>query len=133
MKSNHSIKIISLLIVPAILLAILFTGCSNAETIGRNISNDADNFNTERRLVVVNLRTDTVLLELIGTFSVQNNTSDELEVICKLNDDNEYYKHLVQLQDDTTYFIEDLSHAHLDKYEYKFTLYPNELSVFPAR
>ena len=52
-----------------------------ADQVSSNISKQADNFNVTRKLTVLNARTDTVLLELTGTFEVNNNSSNELEVI----------------------------------------------------
>lgn len=57
-------------------------GCNTeANKVSANISAQADNFNITRKLTVLNARTDTVLLELTGTFALKNNSSNELEVI----------------------------------------------------
>ena len=51
------------------------------------MSQEADNFNITRKITVVNIRTDNVLFEMIGTFSIQNNNADELEVYLKKSED----------------------------------------------
>ena len=60
--------------------SILFTGCTESDQVAYNISKEADNFNVTRKLTVINARTDTVLLEMIGTFALKNNNSSELEI-----------------------------------------------------
>jgi|GEM_PF-1198373 len=65
----------------AVMLSGAAIGCTEADQVSSNISKQADNFNVTRKLTVLNARTDTVLLELTGTFALKNNTSNELEVI----------------------------------------------------
>ena len=88
------------------LVCVVLTGCTEADKVSSNISQEANNFNVTRRLTVINARTDTVLLELIGTFSLKNNDSNELEVICEV-DDGKYQKHFVYLNEYTLYVVED--------------------------
>ena len=72
--------------IMAVLLAIvmsmcMLTGCMRESTkVAYNIGKEADNFNVQRRLTVINARTDTVLLQLEGTFSLRNNSENELDV-----------------------------------------------------
>ena len=67
-------KIMALLAVFVLLCAFL-TGCTEVYKVSNNISQEADNFNVTRKLTVLNARTDTILLELTGTFSLQNNSA----------------------------------------------------------
>lgn len=112
----------------AMLLALLMvmvclTGCTESEQVSYNISKEADNFNVTRRLTVINARTDTVLLEMIGTFALKNNSSSELEVICEVADGT-YQKHFVYLNEYTLYVVEDISWASVDKYHYEINFLP---------
>lgn len=106
-----------------LLVCALLTGCSEADKVSNNISQEANNFNVIRRLTVINARTDTVLLELIGTFSLKNNSSNELEVICEV-EDGKYQKHFVYLNEYTLYVVEDISGASVDKYHYEINFLP---------
>lgn len=108
-----------------ILLLVMFTlaGCREADKVKHNISVQADNFNVVRRLTVVNARTDTVLLQLTGTFALKNNNSNELEVICELADGT-YQKHFVYLNEYTLYVVEDLSGCNVSKYSYELNFLP---------
>lgn len=101
------------------------TGCMGTEVdqVSHNISQEADNFNITRKITVVNIRTDNVLFEMIGTFSIQNNNADELEVICEVGD-GVYKKHFIYLNEWTSYVIEDISGANIDKYHYELNILP---------
>ena len=116
--------------VAVFLLALVFlcmpvclVGCTEASQVSYNISQEANNFNLTRRLTVINARTDTILLELIGTFSLQNNAANELEVICETAE-GKYQKHFVYLNDYTIYVVEDISGADVDKYHYEINFLP---------
>lgn len=101
------------------------TGCGGTEVnqVSHNISQEADNFNITRKITVVNIRTDNVLFEMIGTFSIQNNNADELEVICEV-EEGVYKKHFIYLNEWTSYVIEDISGANVDKYHYELNILP---------
>lgn len=105
------------------LMAASLTGCTEAYKVSKNISQEADNFNVTRKLTVVNARTDTVLLELTGTFALKNNTDNELEVIIETAE-GKYQKDLVYLNDYTMYVVEDISGASVDKYHYEINFLP---------
>lgn len=113
-----------LLVVMATVLAMgVLTGCSESYKASQNVSQEADNFNVTRKLTVINARTDTVLLELTGTFALQNNGANELEVIIETAE-GKYKKDLVYLNDYTMYVVEDVSGANVDKYHYEINFLP---------
>lgn len=107
----------------AAVISIMLTGCTESSQVSHNIAVEADNFNVTRRLTVINARTDNVLLEMIGTFSLNNNNANELEVICEIADGT-YQKHLVYLNEYTMYVVEDISGADVDKYHYEINFLP---------
>lgn len=115
-------KVMALLAVFVLLCAFL-TGCTEVYKVSNNISQEADNFNVTRKLTVVNARTDTILLELTGTFALKNNTDNELEVIIE-TEEGKYKKDLVYLNDYTMYVVEDVSGADVDKYHYEINFLP---------
>ena len=113
-----------LLVVMATVLALgVLTGWSESYKVSQNVSQEADNFNVTRKLTVINARTDTVLLELTGTFALQNNNDNELEVIIETAE-GKYKKDLVYLNDYTMYVVEDVSGANVDKYHYEINFLP---------
>lgn len=98
-------------------------GCTEVDQVSSNISMQADNFNVTRKLTVLNARTDTVLLELTGTFALKNNSSNELEVIIETAE-GKYQKDYVYLNDYTMYVVEDISGSEVDKYHYEINFLP---------
>ena len=111
------------MLIALLMVMVCLTGCTESEQVSYNISKEADNFNVTRRLTVINARTDTVLLEMIGTFALKNNSSSELEVICEVADGT-YQKHFVYLNEYTLYVVEDISGASVDKYHYEINFLP---------
>ena len=81
------------------------------------------------KLTVLNARTDTILLELTGTFALENNSSNELEVIIETAE-GKYQKDYVYLNDYTMYVVEDISGSDVDKYHYEINFLPQwELKI----
>ena len=99
------------------------TSCTESSKVSYNVSKEADNFNVVRRITVFNIRTDKVLLQMTGTFALQNSSENELEVICELPGEK-YQKHYIYLNDWTTYIVEDLDESQVDKYSYELNFLP---------
>lgn len=119
---RNTTKTISL-IVGLLIFCIIVMSCTQAERVSTNVSKEADNFNVCRRITVINSRTDTVIYELEGVFSMNNGYNNELEVICKTGE-NEYKKHFIYLTDTVLYVVEDMSGADVSPYHYEVTFYP---------
>ena len=109
----------------AVTLAFDVCGCREADRVSRNVSVEADNFNVERCITVFNVRTDRVLWQMTGTFSVKSSDGD-LDIIVELPD-HTYAKHFFDLNEWTTYIIEDLSGANVPKYSYELNFLPETL------
>ena len=116
-------KKIAVLMALVVLVCFAATGCTEADQVSSNISKEADNFNVTRKLTVLNARTDTILLELTGTFALKNNSSNELEVIIE-TEEGKYQKDYVYLNDYTMYVVEDISGSAVDKYHYEINFLP---------
>lgn len=110
------------IIIIFVVFALLLTGCVQADRVSENISKEADNFNVTRRVTVFNTRTDKVLLEIIGNFSIKHSTGD-VDIIVETAP-GVYKKHFVSLNDWTTYVVEDISGAFVDKYHYEVNFLP---------
>lgn len=115
-------KIIVVLVVIVLAFSAL-CGCRESEKVSYNISQQADAFNVQRKITVVNARTDTIMLELTGTFSLQNSSANELEVICEVAD-GVYQKHFIYLNEYTMYVVEDVSDTNVSKYYYELNILP---------
>lgn len=103
------------------------TACRQSYRVSYNIGKEADNFNVTRRLAVINARTDKPVFELIGNFSLSNNSTNELEVVCEV-DDGVYKKHFIYLNEWTIYVVEDVSGAYVDNYHYEVNFLPEMIN-----
>lgn len=122
-------KIFKLLAVVLCLLLVVcsFVGCTQADRVSHNISKEADRFNITRRLVVINVRSDKPIFEIVGNFSLSNNSTKELEVTCEIAK-GKYKKHFVYLNEWVTYTVEDVSGAYVDNYHYEFNYLPEMIN-----
>ena len=114
------------LIIILVATALMLCGCREADKVSYNISKEADAFNVTRRITVFNIRTDTVLMQMTGKFSLKNNNSSELEVIVEI-EKGLYQKHFVYLNEYTMYIVEDLSGANVSPYAYELEFLPQTL------
>ena len=110
-------------VTAACMMAAFMTGCTEAERATYNVQKEADYFNVERRLSVINARTDKPILELIGYFSLSNNSNHELVVTLEVAQ-NQYKVDYVYLNEWTVYTVEDISGAHVDPYHYEINFLP---------
>lgn len=122
MKGNNKMKKV-LAIVLTVVMLLTLTACTEKNRVSYNVSKEADNFNVQRKITVVNVRTDKVLFELEGTFCLDNSSENELEVICEVGHDV-YKKNFIYLNQWTTYVVEDISGANVDKFHYELNILP---------
>jgi hypothetical protein len=114
-----------LLLASTLILVILFTGCQRqAKRVSYNLSLEADSFNVARKLTVINQRTDTVLFQMTGNFSIEKESDGDLAVIGE-DANGQYYKHFVNLSSEITYIVEDLGTTGVSKYAYEINFNPN--------
>lgn len=118
-----------LALVLALTLACSLSACTEADRVNANINQSADNFNVTRRLQVINARTDTPLFELIGNFSLSNNSANELVITVEL-ENRTYKKHYVYLNEYTMYVVKDLSGSNVSPYHYEINVLPQQFQVF---
>ena len=112
-----------ILIIAIMAMGFIFTGCTQANRVSHNISQEADNFNVIRRLTVLNARTDEPLFELIAAFSFKLE-GNRIVVTCETGE-NEYKKHSIGLNEWTLWVVEDISGAEVSKYHYEVNFLPN--------
>ncbi len=111
------------LVILLVIISIILCGCmTEAEKVSHNVSKEADLFNVTRRVTVINARSDTPLLEIIGNLSVQHSSGD-IDIIVEVGP-GQYKKHFVRLNSWTIYVVEDISGAYVDKYHYEVNILP---------
>lgn len=110
--------------VMAVAVALSVAGCSEASRKSSEISREANNFDRMRRITVINTRTDTIIWQLTGKFATFQNSSD-LDVVVSIGDD-EFAKYYFDLNDWTTYVVEDLVGEHLPENYHEIKFLPKE-------
>lgn len=128
-------SLIAWIIIIAIAILFLFgmTGCEqrDADVASYNVSKEADQFRVKRRIVFVNLRSDTYLYSITGNCSIKtDNVDNQLEIICKVGDDK-YQKHFLYLSNEITYTVEQLDYSEVSKYDYEIVFKPK--SIVPIK
>ena len=109
-----------------IAMATVFVGCDKAKNVQHNIAVESNSFNTYRRVTVVNLRSDKVLLQIEGYISIKDSTSDELAIIIKTAP-KEYQMHYVYTGSEIVYLVEQLENTNTDPYHWEIKIF----AVFP--
>jgi hypothetical protein len=116
-----------LLLAALIPLTLTLTGCPNdAQVASANLSQAADNFQINRRIVFYNTHTDAYVLEVQGLCSIDKGDSvdREITVTCKTGPD-QFKKHFLGMSRDLTFFAEQLDPAPVSVYNYKVTFKPS--------
>lgn len=117
------------------LIIVIFgtTGCAfgrDSDVASYNVSKEADSFRAKRRVTFINLRSNEYLFSIIGNCSIDDNSSNELEVICKTGEDK-YQKHFLYKSSETTYIVEQLDYSEVSKYDYEIVFKPE--SIVPIK
>jgi hypothetical protein len=104
-------------------LALVLIGCdTDADVASQNLSQAAEQFEIDRRVVFFNGITDTYLLSIEGRCSIEDQGT-QLEVTCKIAE-NEFKKHFLGLSDNVSYFVEQLEPADVDVFHYRVIFKP---------
>lgn len=117
----------------AVCLAMVLTGCTEADKVNYNMSQQAQYFECERRITVYNARTDLIILYAEGYMDISNNSTNELVVTVKTGPAT-YRKNYIYLNDYTMYVVEDITGTHTDPYHYELhfhTEFPVSVDVKP--
>lgn len=112
------------------MVAASLTGCATESSkVTYNMKQEAENFNILRRFAVINTRTDKVEFEMIGAFSREDATDDQVTLVVEM-EDGTYKRHIIGLNEDTMYVIEDLGGAEVNKYKYEVNYIPESIVPF---
>ena len=110
-----------------ILLILVFglvglTGCNKADNIQYNISQESDNFETYRRVTVINLRSDKVLLTVEGYISIKDSAENEIAIII-CTAPKEYMMHYVYTGPEVVYLVEQMKPSDTDPYHWEIKIF----------
>lgn len=109
-----------------VFIAIIVSGCTEADVISSNLSKSADSFEVQRRVVFFNGITDKYLLTVEGLCSLNTNSERKLTVTCKVGED-QYKKHYLGLSDNVSYFVEQTDAKYEDPFHYKVLFRPETI------
>jgi len=111
----------------AVTLGITATACSSeADTASSNVSKAADNFQVNRRIVVINGITDKYLLVITGACSINTDDPRKLVTTCKTGP-GQYKKFYAGLSNNVTWTVEQGSPVKVSGYHYKVIFRPSTL------
>lgn len=112
----------------SLVLAASVAGCSrDADVASRNLSNAADMFEINRRIVFYNGITGDYMLTVEGLCSLGNkDAARQLSITCKTGA-AEYKKHFLGLSDNVTYFVEQTQASNVSAYHYKVVFKPQSI------
>lgn len=123
-KNNPWVSLVALLLLVTLLVTVC-VGCTEAEKVSYNLSQEADNFNDVRQLTVINCLQGDVLFQMTGKMSITADTEDnQLEIIVE-DERGAYSKHFIGLSDNVTYVVEDLNADNVERYKYTLNFNPN--------
>ena len=106
-------------------IALGLSACNEADVASRNLSQAADMFEIQRRIVFYIGITGDYILEVQGLCSLGNHdAAGHLSVTCKTGP-NVYKKHFLGLSDNVTYFAEQIEPAAASVYNYRVVFKPS--------
>lgn len=110
----------------ALAFVALATSCqTDADVASRNLSQEADNFGINRRIIFYNGITGEYILSIEGYCSIGNyDSGNRVSVTCKTGP-NEYKKHFLGISDNVTFFAEQIEPAKVGVKRYKVVLRPS--------
>lgn len=112
------------LIVVALLLVTVLAGCSQADKVSQNMSEESDNFNVVRKVTVINAIKQDIIFQMSGRMSIKADKEDnQLEIVVEKKD-GEYQKHIIGLSDNVSYVVEDVTTKNVSKYQYEINYNP---------
>jgi hypothetical protein len=113
----------------AVLIIFVMAGCAEnqASVASRNISQEADNFNVIRQVTVFNNITHETLIQITGKISVTYDPDDhQLEILIE-NEDGQYSKDIIGLNEVTTYTVHQVGGFTTSPYNYQINFNPKLL------
>lgn len=118
MKKIFKILIFMMMVITVITLS----SCTKENTIQHNLLKDTGNFKTYRKITVINLRSDKVLMEFEGYLTSKLDSEGDVNIMIMTGPD-EYQLHYVRLADEISYLSEQINNTHTDPYHWEINIY----------
>ncbi len=97
-------------------------GTNDADVVSQNIATAADNFEINRRIIIINNESDKVI-QLIEGWCNAEIEPDVIRTTCKVP--GGYHKHINGRNSHTTFSIQQLDTANVSKDHYRVTFNPS--------
>lgn len=116
-------KLLGLILM--LVLGIVLISCAPSEMVQHNIAKDAEAFNVYRKATVINLISDTVMLEIEGYFSMERAEKTGALAIVIKEAPGTYKMHYIYLGDTIHILtlVEQLENTNTDPYHWKIRIY----------
>ena len=107
---------------------VALTGCQReADVASHNLSQAADQFEINRRVIFYNGITGSYMLTVEGLCSLGNaDKNREVSITCKVGPTT-YKKHFLGLSDNVTFFVEQLEPAKASPFHYRVVFNPSAI------
>ena len=113
--------------ITVIVAAALLAGCDRpANVASRNLSEAADNFEINRRVVFYNGITGAYILTIEGLCALDADSGSKVSITCKTSA-TEFKKHYLGVSDNVTYFVEQLDAVPASVFRYRVTFNPSAM------
>lgn len=105
---------------------LLLTACgTEADRVTENLSQESDNFNTVRKVTVINAIKNDIIFQMSGRMSIRADKADnQLEIVVE-DENGKYQKHIIGLSDNVSYVVEDMDVKNVSKYRYEINYNPH--------
>ncbi len=111
------------LVILSIVGVLTLSSCAPYESqVQQNLLRETGNFNTYRKITVINLRSDKVLMEFQGWLTSKLDSEGDVNIIIKTGP-NTYQLHYVRLAAEVTYLSEQIDNTSTDPYHYEINIY----------
>lgn len=117
----RKIKLLLILIVSCLFVFSL-SSCRRENTVQYNLLKETGDFKTYRKITVINLRSDRILMEFEGYLTTKLDSETDVNIMILIGPDK-YQLHYVRLADEVTYVCEQLDNTTTDPYHWRVSVY----------
>lgn len=107
-----------------VIMLIGTVGCTQADKVSQNLSQEAENFNVVRQITVINCIQGDVLFQMTGKMSIYADAEDKQLEVTVEDENGQYQKHFVGLSDNVTYTVEQKQYQDVSNYKYTLNFNP---------
>ena len=111
-----------LLLLGVFVFTFTLSSCREMNQVQHNIIYETDNFRTYRKITVINLRSDKILMEFEGYLTTKIDSEGDVNIMIKIGE-GQYKLHYVRLADEIVYLSEQLENTHTDPFHWEIRVY----------